>query len=175
MTRVMDVICKQMEFLLVPSQCQRHWTLTHHHQEMELDIRHHKGGYRRRQTQNTTIQCSSSLWRGYCKNMPHLILQNCWLRETRQCGICQNFGATFKGKETCACTTSWKKCMIPNYAFYHAQSKEMDSQYAVNVCTVLAPGMEYIWRHGAADIQGPSPLGSNHKRERRHQDSGGDN
>ena len=74
------------------------------------------------------------------------------------------FWGNFQGKRDMCMYHILEKCMIPNYAFYHAQSKEMDSQYAVNVCTVLAPGMEYIWRHGAADIQVPSPVGSNHKR-----------
>ena len=34
----------------------------------------------------------------------------------------------------------------------------MDAQYAVNVCAVIAPGMEYIWRHGAEEIQMTPPL-----------------
>ena len=56
--------------------------------------------------------------------------------------------------------------MIPNCYFYHAQAKEMNAQYAANVCTVLATGMDYIWRHGAEDIQVPSPIGSKLKREK---------
>ena len=31
-----------------------------------------------------------------------------------------------------------------------------------NVCTVLAPGMDFIWRHKAEDIQVLSPVGSKH-------------
>ena len=48
----------------------------------------------------------------------------------------------------------------------------MNAYYVENVCTVIAPGMEYIWENGAADIQVPSPLGDKSKREGRHQDSG---
>ena len=48
----------------------------------------------------------------------------------------------------------------------------MDSQYAANVCTVLAPGIEYIWRHGAAYIQVLYSVESNQKREKLRQDSG---
>ena len=51
----------------------------------------------------------------------------------------------------------------PNCSFYHVQAKELDSKYAANVCTVIAPGMDYIWRHGAADIQIPDLLGSKRK------------
>ena len=41
----------------------------------------------------------------------------------------------------------------------------MDAKYAANVCKLIAPGVDYIWRHGAADIQMPAPLGSEHKME----------
>ena len=36
----------------------------------------YKGRDVRNQTQNTAIQCSSNLWQGSRKNMPHLILKN---------------------------------------------------------------------------------------------------
>ena len=36
----------------------------------------------------------------------------------------------------------------------------MDSQYAANVCTVLAPGTYYIWRNYAVDLQMPATVGS---------------
>ena len=52
-----------------------------------------------------------------------------------------------------------EKFRNPNYLFYHVQAKEFYSQYAANVCTVIAQGMDYIWRHGAADIQIPAPEG----------------
>ena len=42
----------------------------------------------------------------------------------------------------------------------------MNSQYAANVCTVLAPGMDYILRHDAADIQVPYPVGIKNKRDK---------
>ena len=64
---------------------------------------------------------------------------------------------------TCACNT-FEKFMNPNCLFYHAQAKELDAQYSANVCTVMAPGIDYIWRHGAADIQMPSLVGSKRKR-----------
>ena len=56
-----------------------------------------------------------------------------------------------------------EKFRYPNFSFYHAQAKELDAQYAANVCTVIAPGMDYIWRHGAADIQMLAPVGRKHK------------
>ena len=56
-----------------------------------------------------------------------------------------------------------KKFRNPSCSFYHAQSKELDAQYAANVCTVIAPGMDYIWRHGAAEINIPDPVGSKRK------------
>ena len=58
-----------------------------------------------------------------------------------------------------------EKCMSPNCSFYNAQAKEFDAQYAENICTVMAPGMDYIWRHGAADIHMSDPLGSKNKRD----------
>ena len=57
-----------------------------------------------------------------------------------------------------------EKFMNPNCAFCHAKANEMDSQYAVIVCTVIAPGMDYILSHGAVDIQVPYPIGSKHNR-----------
>ena len=58
-----------------------------------------------------------------------------------------------------------EKYRNPNCLFYHAQAKLFDSQYAANVCTVIALGMDYIWRHVAADIQMPVPVGSKRKME----------
>ena len=55
--------------------------------------------------------------------------------------------------------------MKPNCAFYHSQVNEFDAQYVGNVCTFMALGMDYILRHGAADIQVLSPVGSKCKRE----------
>ena len=49
----------------------------------------------------------------------------------------------------------------------------MDSQYMESVCTVLASGIDYLWRHRVAYIQEPYPVWSNEKREGCHQDSGG--
>ena len=62
---------------------------------------------------------------------------------------------------------AWKKC-----PFYHAQAKETDEHYAANVYTVIAAGMDCIWRHGASDIHVPSSVGSKLKRENWKQDSG---
>ena len=58
-----------------------------------------------------------------------------------------------------------EKYMNPNCAFYHAQSNELYTQYAENVCTFMAPGMDYIRRRGAADIQVPYPVESKGNRE----------
>ena len=49
----------------------------------------------------------------------------------------------------------------------------MGSHYVENVCTVLAPGMEYIWRYGAADIQILSTVGSKINKVVWQQDIGG--
>ena len=57
------------------------------------------------------------------------------------------------------------KFMNPNCDSYHAQTKEMDAQYAASICTFLAPVMDYIWRHGESDIQVTSAVGSKQKRE----------
>ena len=56
-----------------------------------------------------------------------------------------------------------EKYRNPNFSFHHAQAKELDAQYAANVCTFISPGMDYIWMHGAADIQIPDPVGSKRK------------
>ena len=47
-----------------------------------------------------------------------------------------------------------------NCSFYHAKEKSLDAQYTDNVYTVIAPGMDYICRHGASDIQMPYPVGN---------------
>ena len=48
----------------------------------------------------------------------------------------------------------------------------MDAQYEVNVCTVIAPGIDYIWRHGAAYIQMLYPVGSKRKIDNLQQNRG---
>ena len=48
----------------------------------------------------------------------------------------------------------------------------MDSKYAANVCTVIALGMDYIWRHGTAEIKISAPVGSNLKMDNQQQNSG---
>ena len=58
-----------------------------------------------------------------------------------------------------------EKCRNPNSPFYHAQAKELDAQYAANLCTVMAPDIYYIFRHRAADIKMPSQLGRKLKME----------
>ena len=62
------------------------------------------------------------------------------------------------------------KFMNPNCALYHEKETETDAQYATNIQTVIAPGMYYIWRHGASDIQVLSRVGSKSKREIRQQE-----
>ena len=47
-----------------------------------------------------------------------------------------------------------------NWSFYHVHPKELDAQYAANVCTLIAQGMYYIWRHGTEEIRMPDPVGS---------------
>ena len=71
-------------------------------------------------------------------------------------------GGNLHGKRVMCMHHIMEKCRNPNFLFYHAQAKELDSQYIANECTVIAPGMEYILEHGAADIQIPAPVGSMH-------------
>ena len=56
-----------------------------------------------------------------------------------------------------------EKFINPNFSFYHAQAKELDAQYAANVCTLIAPGTDYIWRHVAAENHMLDPVGSKRK------------
>ena len=73
------------------------------------------------------------------------------------------YGEDLHGKRDMCMHHILEKSRNPNCSFYHAQAKELDSQYAANVCTVIALGVEYIWRHGAEDIQIPAPVGSKRK------------
>ena len=75
------------------------------------------------------------------------------------------YGGNLHGKRDMCMKHIWDKSRNPNCLFYYAQEKELDEQYAANVCTVIAPGMDYIWRHGASDIQISATLGRNHKME----------
>ena len=51
------------------------------------------------------------------------------------------FGGNMQGKRDICMQHILAKYMNPNFYFYHAQTKETDSQYADNICTVLEPGM----------------------------------
>ena len=64
-----------------------------------------------------------------------------------------------------------KKLKNPNFSFYRAHARELDAQYAANVCTVIEPGMNYIWRYGASDIQMPVPVESKRNIDNRHQNN----
>ena len=75
------------------------------------------------------------------------------------------YGGNLQGKRDICMHHILAKIMNPNCNFYHAQSNELDAQYAANVCTVLALGMYYIWRHGSEEIQVPSTVGNKRKRE----------
>ena len=70
------------------------------------------------------------------------------------------YGGNLHGKRDMCMYHILEKHRNPNCSFYHVQAKELDSKYVANVCTVIAPGMDYIWRHGASDIQMPAPVGS---------------
>ena len=72
----------------------------------------------------------------------------------------QKYGGKLHGKRDMCMHHILEKYRKPSCSFYHAQAKELDSQYASNVCTVIAPHMDYIWRHGAAYIQMSAPVGS---------------
>ena len=82
------------------------------------------------------------------------------------------YGRNLHGKRDMCMHHILEKCRNPNFSFYHAQKKWMDSQYAANVCTVIAPGMDYIWMHGAEDIQIPDPVGSKCNMDNLQQNSG---
>ena len=70
------------------------------------------------------------------------------------------YGGNLHGKRYMCMHHILEKYRNPSCSFYHAQTKELDSKYASNVCTVIAPGMDYIWRHGSVDIKTPAPVGS---------------
>ena len=70
------------------------------------------------------------------------------------------YGENLHGKRYMCMHHILEKFRNPNFSLYHAQAKELDSQYSANLCKVIAPGMDYIWRHDAADIQMPDPLES---------------
>ena len=75
------------------------------------------------------------------------------------------YGVNLHGKRDMCMHHILEKCRNPNCYLYHAQAKKLDAKYAANVCTVVAPGIDYIWRYGAADILIPYPLGSKRKME----------
>ena len=75
------------------------------------------------------------------------------------------YGGNLHGNRDMCMHHILEKFRNPNFSFYHAQAKELDSQYAANVCTVIVPGMDYIWRHGTADIQMPATVGIKRKME----------
>ena len=52
------------------------------------------------------------------------------------------YGGNLNGKRDMCMHHIWGKCMNPNFLFYHAQAKELDAQYVVNVFTVMSPGMD---------------------------------
>ena len=64
------------------------------------------------------------------------------------------------------------KCINPNFLFYHAQAKELDAQYAANICTVIAPGTDNIWRHVAAENHMLDPVGIKRKMDNCQKNSG---
>ena len=51
------------------------------------------------------------------------------------------YGRKLNGKRDICMHHILEKLRNPNCPFYHAQAKELDSQYAANVYTVIAPGM----------------------------------
>ena len=70
------------------------------------------------------------------------------------------YGGNLHGKRDMFMYHILGKCRNQNFPFYHAQAKELDAQYVANVFRVITPVMDYIWRHGAEDIQMPAPVGS---------------
>ena len=73
------------------------------------------------------------------------------------------YGGKLHGKRDMCMHHILEKRRNPHCLFYHAQAKELDSQYAANVFILIAPGVDYILRHGAADIQMPDPVQSKRK------------
>ena len=62
------------------------------------------------------------------------------------------FGGDLHGKRDMCMHHILEKWKNPNCLFYHAQAKELDAQYTANLCTLIAPGMDYMCIHGSADI-----------------------
>ena len=89
-----------------------------------------------------------------------------------RCEIFPKYGGNLQGKGDMFMHHTLVKWMNPNFSFFRIQAKEMYAQYVANVCTVLSPVMDYIWRHGAAYIQVPYLVGRKRKRGNWQQDSG---
>ena len=84
-------------------------------------------------------------------------------RRKQDSEIFKKYWGHLHGKRYMCMNHILEKCRNPNCSFYHAKAKKMDAQYASKVCLVIAPGIDYIWRHGAADIQIPYPVGGKRK------------
>ena len=52
------------------------------------------------------------------------------------------YGGNLYGKRDMCMHRILEKCRNPNFSFYHAQGKTLDSQYTANVCRVIAPRMD---------------------------------
>ena len=52
------------------------------------------------------------------------------------------YGGNLHGKRDMYMHHILEKYRNPNCSFYHAQAKELGSQYAANVCIVIAPGTD---------------------------------
>ena len=171
-TRGKGIVVNPMGHFPVPSQFQGVQTLIHSHQGIQLKHRHHKGGNCIRQSQNITIQFPSSFHPVSIQFMARLLQKYATLyfaklliAGNKTVHDLKKIGSNLQGKRDICMHHILTKCINPNCTFYHAQSKELDAQYADNICTVQAPVMDFIWRHGASYIQVPSPVRINRKRE----------
>jgi len=84
----------------------------------------------------------------------------------KKVGNLPRYGGNMQGKRDVCYHHLLAKCTNQNCKFHHALGRDVDAMYAEQVCRVLAPGMDYIWRNGASDIDVPSQVGSGSKRRR---------
>ena len=107
----------------------------------------------------------------FLKNIQHIISKKYWSRGGKTKDF-PKYGGNLHSKRDMCMHHILAKSRNTNCSLYHAQAKELDAQYAANVCTSIAPVIDYIWRHVAADIQMPAPVGSKDKIDNGQQSSG---
>ena len=77
----------------------------------------------------------------------------------------------FTWQEVHAQASNFGKMQISKLLVLSCTGKELDWQYAANLFTFIALGMDYILTHGAADIQIPDPVRIKRKMDKWQQNS----